>query len=146
MVMSYQAPGSISPSHLELSNARATDPGHRPGFGEAAIGPTVPFSTSTGLHEDRDRRRQRLRTSRRSPPGSAPRGILDAGLTGGDERHHGPQLLADLLDLMRFPRLAQCLEFLAPRRILGDPLVGKGAALDLIEDPLHFVPDRLIDD
>src|ERR1019366_3598122 len=77
---------------------------------------------------------------------STPRRVLDAGLAGGDEGHHGAQLLPDLLDRMRLALLAESFEVGPTRLVLRDPFLREGAALDLIKDRLHLGPHRLIDD
>src|ERR1700678_1945967 len=77
---------------------------------------------------------------------SAPGRVLYPGLAGGDEGHHLTQLLPDLLDLVGLTFLAERLE-LGPSGLgLGDPLLGEGPALDLIEDGLHLGAHGLVDD
>src|SRR5688500_3778910 len=54
-----------------------------------------------------------------------------------EPRHELPQLGADLLDRVVRALLPELAEVRHPAPILGDPLVGELAALDLPEDLLH---------
>src|ERR1700722_4688282 len=78
--------------------------------------------------------------------GSAPRRVLYPGLAGGDEGHHLTQLLPDLLDLGGLTFLAERLELGPSGLVLGDPLLGEGTALDLVEDGLHLGHPGLVYD
>ncbi len=65
---------------------------------------------------------------RRSPArGLAPGDVLDALTAGRDERHHRPQLGADLLDRVGAPAARSSLEAGTTGAVLGDPLLGEGA-------------------
>src|SRR5690349_13684971 len=57
-------------------------------------------------------------------------GLLQALLAGGDPRHHGPELGADLLDLELGGLAPVLVEVRAPILVLGDPLLGEAAVLD----------------
>src|SRR6266481_793728 len=54
-----------------------------------------------------------------------------------EPRHEAAQLCADLLDRMVLGLFAQLAEVRRAALVLGDPLVGEGAALDVGEDLLH---------
>src|SRR3954452_42342 len=63
-----------------------------------------------------------------------------------DPGHHRAQLLALALDLVAHLLLAHPLEVLLPGPVLGDPLAGERAVLDLAQDALHGVARGVGDD
>jgi hypothetical protein len=63
-----------------------------------------------------------------------------------EERHLGPELGADALDLVVAVGLAEALELGGARLALGDPAGGERAVLDVAEDLAHGVPDPVVDD
>src|SRR2546422_3824901 len=65
-------------------------------------------------------------------------GLLQALLAGRDPRHHRPELGADLLDLQVLGLAPVLVEVGAAVLILGDPLLGETAVLDLVEDAAHL--------
>src|SRR3954452_8991624 len=65
---------------------------------------------------------------------------------GLDPVHHRAQLAALALDLVVLLLLAHALEVLLARLVLGDPLAGEVAGLDLAEDVAHRLARRLPDD
>src|SRR5436309_5629074 len=67
-------------------------------------------------------------------PTMPPRPRSEVGL---DPVHHRAQLPALALDLVVGLLLAHALEILLPGAVLGDPLPGEGAVLDLGEQLLH---------
>src|SRR3546814_10851999 len=74
----------------------------------------------------------------RGSTASAARDVLDALLALGDPRHHGPELLADLLDLVLGTLGLQALVAGPTALALGHPLGGEAAVLDLVEDLAHL--------
>src|SRR5205807_5822050 len=72
-------------------------------------------------------------------------GLLQTLLAGRDPRHHRPQLGADLLDLVLARLAAVLVEVGAALLVLGDPLIGEGAVLDLVEDAAHLGLGLLVD-
>src|SRR5438067_466070 len=73
-------------------------------------------------------------------------GLGQALLAGRDPRHHGPELGADLLDLVVAGLAPVLVEVGPPVLVLGDPLLGEAAVLDLVEDAAHLRLGLLVDD
>src|SRR5256885_6969060 len=69
---------------------------------------------------------------------SAAADVLRPGLAGRDERHHRPQLGADLLDLVGPALFPQGVEPLATAPVLGHPFLGERAVADLTENGPHL--------
>src|SRR3546814_1771740 len=82
----------------------------------------------------------------RGSTASAARDVLDALLALGDPRHHGPELLADLLDLVLGTLGLQALVAGPTALALGHPLGGEAAVLDLVEDLAHLRLHGRVDD
>ena len=82
----------------------------------------------------REVRRRSAHRRDRNRTGSAARDVLDLLLAGGDEGHHVAQFGADLLDLVLLAGLLEPLVVRPAVGVLGDPLGGEPAVLDLVED------------
>src|SRR5512137_702316 len=119
------APGACSPSRRVVSKIR-TEP----------AGTNGPAGTCT------DGMSMRLSGCVRG----AGLGLAGAHGHGVEERHGGAQLRADLLDLVVAVLGPQALELGAAGLVLGDPVGGEGAVLDLREDRPHRGADALVDD
>src|SRR5207237_5450274 len=73
----------------------------------------------------------------------AARRFLEALLAGGDPRHHGPELGADLLDLVLAGLAAVLVGVGTAVLVLGGPLLGGAALLLLVRGAAHLRPGRL---
>src|ERR1044072_1337902 len=83
---------------------------------------------------------------RRPGRGIPPPGPAYCSELGFDPGHHLAEVAAYLLDLVGGALLAHAGEVLAAGAVLGDPLLGELARLDLAKDLLHRRPRLLADD
>src|SRR5690606_4420860 len=90
---------------------------------------------------------QKTNTRRLGAPENHPTPRAERRSSGGlDPGHHLAQLGADLLDRVGGPFLLQLGEVRAARFVLGDPLAGERAVLDLREHLAHLLLDLRSDD
>src|SRR5690554_429179 len=63
-----------------------------------------------------------------------------------EPRHHGPQLVANLLDLVAQRGLPHLHELLPAGVVLAHPALGEAPALDVLQDLMHRLAHAVVDD